>query len=356
MATSSFSQGCARFGQFHIDLGSGELFRSGQPVHLQDQPFQILRLLLEAEGKVVTREQLCATLWPADTFVDFELGLNTAVKKLRQALEDPAEHSRFIETLPKRGYRFMAPMEWVTETREKEALHLVVPAVRPETEPPDSTELEDQTRPGTGAWNIGAMASLVGLLIVVVSGSWSVYRWRTHASQAVNHEPMDIRKLADTSFVDQIAISPDGRYVVYARRMGEKSSLRMRQLESGGDVEVLSPDDTDFVGLTFSPDGSYLYFVRSEKEDHGLKHLYVMPALGGPSRKLIADIDSPVSFAPGGRQFVFTRGFPMKNEIEVRVANPDGTGEHLLTTIKGSAAGFQPGATWSPMARRSRFR
>ncbi len=162
---------------------------------------------------------------------------------------------------------------------------------------------------------------------------------------------MEIRNLADTSNVDEIAISPDGRYVVYARRAGEKVSLRMRQIESGGDVEVLPAAEVDFVGVTFSPDGNYLYFARSDKGDPGYKYLYVMPALGGPFRKLITDIDSPVSFSPDGRQFVFTRGFPMKNQVEVRIANPDGTGEHLLTTMQESDAGYQPGATWSPDGR-----
>jgi len=81
-------------------------------VPIQDQPLQVLRLFLEAEGKVVTREQLRAALWPQDTFVDFEHGVNTAVKKLRQALEDSAERPKFVETLPKVGYRFIVPVEW----------------------------------------------------------------------------------------------------------------------------------------------------------------------------------------------------------------------------------------------------
>jgi len=92
----------ASFDQFQVDLTSGELLRSGVRVPIQGHPFQVLRLLLEAEGKVVTREELRQVLWPEDTFVDFELGVNTAVKKLRQALEDSADHPKFIETLPNR--------------------------------------------------------------------------------------------------------------------------------------------------------------------------------------------------------------------------------------------------------------
>ena len=125
----------------------------------------------------------------------------------------------------------------------------------------------------------------------------------------------------------------------------------MLQLGSGGDVEILPPDAVDFAGLAFSPDGNYLYFGRSDKDDPGYKYLYVMPALGGPARRLLTDIDSPVSFSPDGRRFVFTRGIPTKNQVQVRTANPDGTGDHLLTTMQESAAGYQPGATWSPDGR-----
>ena len=99
-----------RFGPFEADLRSGELRRDGVKVRLQEQPFQVLALLLERPGEVVTRDELQSRLWPADTFVDFEHGLNTAIKKLRQALEDSAEAPRFVETLARRGYRLIAPV------------------------------------------------------------------------------------------------------------------------------------------------------------------------------------------------------------------------------------------------------
>jgi len=97
-----------RFAVFEVDLRSGELRRKGFRVKLQDQPLQILLAVLEKPGEVVTREELRAKLWPADTFVDFEHGLNAAVKRLRDALDDSAENPRFIETLPRHGYRFIA--------------------------------------------------------------------------------------------------------------------------------------------------------------------------------------------------------------------------------------------------------
>jgi DNA-binding winged helix-turn-helix (wHTH) protein len=96
-----------KFGEFAVDLRAGELLRRGKKVKVQQQPMQVLVALLEAPGGVVTREELRERIWPADTFVDFEHSLNTAIKKLRQALGDRATKSKFIETLPRRGYRFL---------------------------------------------------------------------------------------------------------------------------------------------------------------------------------------------------------------------------------------------------------
>src|SRR5882724_4370470 len=100
-----------RFGAFEVDLRSGEVHKHGIRLKLQDQPFRVLALLLEHSGDVVTREELRQKLWPADTFVDFDTGLNSAIKKLRDVLSDSAEEPRYIETLPRRGYRFIARVE-----------------------------------------------------------------------------------------------------------------------------------------------------------------------------------------------------------------------------------------------------
>jgi len=100
-----------RFGVFEVDLAAGELRKSGRRIRLQEQPFQILALLLERPGDIVTREQVRQKLWPADTFVDFDHSLNTAINKVREALGDSASSPRYVETLARRGYRFLAPVE-----------------------------------------------------------------------------------------------------------------------------------------------------------------------------------------------------------------------------------------------------
>src|SRR5215472_12623812 len=100
-----------RFGVFEVDLQAGELRKQGLRIKLRDQPFQILALLLVRPGEVVSRDELQKELWPADTFVDFDRGLNKAINHLREVLGDSADSPRFIETIPKRGYRFIAPVE-----------------------------------------------------------------------------------------------------------------------------------------------------------------------------------------------------------------------------------------------------
>src|SRR5215471_10721742 len=108
-----------RFGTFELDARTGELFRDGQRTQLHDQPLQVLLVLLEQPGELITREELTSKLWPSGTFVDFNHGLNKAVNKLRDALKDSAEHPQFIETLPRKGYRFIAKVEPLKVTEEK---------------------------------------------------------------------------------------------------------------------------------------------------------------------------------------------------------------------------------------------
>lgn len=126
MSPPSRSSGTVRFDVFEVDLRAGELYKAGRKIRLQIQPFHALALLLERPGEVVTREEFEKRLWPGDTFVDFDHSLNTAIKKLRQALGDDKKKPRFVETLPKRGYRFIGNVK------------LAAPALPAETPVPSS--------------------------------------------------------------------------------------------------------------------------------------------------------------------------------------------------------------------------
>ena len=108
-----------RFAVFEVDPAAGELRKNGNRIRLQEQPFQILVSLLDRAGEVVTREELREKLWPADTFVDFDHSLNTAIAKLREALGDSASNPRYVETLARRGYRFLAPVQTARKRRRR---------------------------------------------------------------------------------------------------------------------------------------------------------------------------------------------------------------------------------------------
>ncbi|MCH6552710.1 MAG: tetratricopeptide repeat protein, partial [Acidobacteria bacterium] len=143
-----------RFGVFEVDLRSGELRKQGLKIKLQGQPIQILALLLERPGDVVTREEIQKKLWPADTFVDFEHGLNAAIKKLRAALGDSADSPRFVETLHGRGYRFIAPVEGCP-----------APPISPSPPAPAGGTFARRALPvaGTALAVVGLVAVLIGL-------------------------------------------------------------------------------------------------------------------------------------------------------------------------------------------------
>jgi Tol biopolymer transport system component len=162
-----------------------------------------------------------------------------------------------------------------------------------------------------------------------------------------NLQDMHITRLTDSGKASVVALAPDGRYVVYVLRDAERQSLWVRNVATKSDVQVLAPDVVDFAGITFSPDGNYIYFVRSNASTVNYDNLYQMPVLGGTPRQLIIDIDSAPSFSPDGQQFSFIRGIPDKNTLEIRLAQADGTHERLLATVQGDAS-LQWGTTWSP--------
>src|SRR6202043_54543 len=130
-----------RFGPFEVDLHTHELWKYGTRIRLVGQPFEILALLLSKPGELVTREELRGRLWPGDTFVDFNHGLNAAVNKLREVLSDSAESPRYIETLPRRGYRFIASVERLSAVASRPALAPVEPSAGILLKPPDPAGL-----------------------------------------------------------------------------------------------------------------------------------------------------------------------------------------------------------------------
>lgn len=271
MATSRSSQVCARFDQFEVDPVSGELRLPGvPPIRIQQLPLQVLRLLLEAEGRVVTRDQLRSALWPEDTFVDFEHGVNTAIKKLRQALGDSAESPKFIATLPKAGYRFMVPVEWVTDTEADARPKPSTPAQVPHSE----------TRPRKPSPRV----TFTALAAFGICAAVAYLLYKTPLLRTKKPEPAVTLAVTNVGEKYGPALSPDGRQLAYAWNggSGPHFSIYVKLIGTEESLRLTKQDSVDFDPV-WSPDGRYVAFCRIQPGQTGI---YIVSAFGGPERKV----------------------------------------------------------------------
>ena len=194
-----------------------------------------------------------------------------------------------------------------------------------------------------------ATTFIVGLLVLAVA---AVVVWIYKSSggeqkkAGVSFQPGKIQRLTTSGKVSLAAISPDGRYVIHVVEEAGQQSLWMRQTATAGSVQIIAPARVHYGGLTFSPDGNYLYFVRQD-EGASVNTLYQTPVLGGAARKVLEDVGSTVTFSPDGRQFAFVRRNRVQGESLLIVANADG-GERKLATQKEPGAFDSTGPAWSP--------
>ena len=188
------------------------------------------------------------------------------------------------------------------------------------------------------------MAILAALAVIAVAAAVSL--WVTERPRGFRLQDMKISQITTTGNAGAAALSPDGRYIVYVLRDGAEESLWVEQMATGSNVQVLAPDQVRFVAVTFTPDGNYLMFVRSDKSTQNFRYLYQMPVLGGTPKQLVRDIDSAPAFSPDGQRIAYVRGIldPIGNNV--LLANADGSGERVLAQRKG----FGPGSasvSWS---------
>ena len=341
-----------RFGTFEVDLRLGELRKNGIRLKLTGQPFQILVILLEHPGDLVTREQLQRRLWQSDTFVDFDRGLNAAINRVREALGDSAENPRFVETLPRRGYRFIAPL---IDFRPTSA---TLPAAESNLSPaqtvtsPDALPVSGARERRPVSRRLKVLLSGLSILVVLVVAAALLSRLSRRGGEW-DFQAMKLSRVTQSGNAVNVAISPDGHYVVYALRKGEKQSLNVRQVAAGSDVQILPPDEVRIWGLTFSPDANYIDFVRSEKPDFTDTHLYRIPALGGtPHLAMQGGIDFGSSYSPDGRQFAFFR-VSGNGKVDVLIAKADGTDQRVLASRPYRDEFI--GVAWSPDGKTVAF-
>jgi Tol biopolymer transport system component/DNA-binding winged helix-turn-helix (wHTH) protein len=311
-----------RFGVYELDPRAGELRRGGVKIKIQEQPYQVLALLLEKPGEVISREELKRRLWPADTFVDFDHSLNAAIKRLRDVLRDSADNPRFVETLARRGYRFLAP---VTGVLPAATVAPLVPVVAP---PPSRSR-------NRARW-IAA--------IVVSAGACISVGFHIGNRAARAEVPREARLTANSPDVPvfRAAISPDARLLAYTDSRG----LFLREVAREDSHQLWLPQGLKPSIVSWFPDGNHL-LVGGVQSDGEKPNLWNVSILGGPSRKISDETDSGV-VSPDGRQIAALRGNGKLNSSELWFMNSDGSQPRKLLDISG----YSNALTWSPNGTR----
>ena len=231
-----------RFGVFEADLQTGELHKNGVKVPLQGQPFQVCALLLERSGELVTREELRQRVWPEDTFVDFEQALNTAIAKIRLALGDDADNPRFVETLPRRGYRFIGPVD------------------KPSSQAPSPSAPKGRF----GRFTAKAPWISVGATLLVLLSGIGIWRFsRNHAEAPL--PPIEVVPLVGLTALEfKPAFSPDGNQVAFT--VGGTENPGIYTTVVGGEKSMRLTSNSGDCCPRWSPDGRQVAFFRTSHE------------------------------------------------------------------------------------------
>jgi DNA-binding winged helix-turn-helix (wHTH) protein/Tol biopolymer transport system component len=342
MTARGSSRTVVSFGPFEADLHTQELKKGGARLRLPGQSFQILSMLLQQPGQLVSREELRQALWPAETFVDFEKGINAAIARLREALGDSAENPSYVETLPRRGYRFTAIVNGGVPFAGGPVAagdgSLPIPARDPTQTaevavaiPPDRSSISAVR---DHAWSLRQWISTVLSVAVLAVLAWTAWRLWTEPESVVE------RKLTTNSpenRVSSAAVSPDAKHLAYTDATG----LYVKQIGTG-EIHAVSLPASFGVQVQVTdwfPDGSHLLFGRPGPG------LWSVSVFGGAPR-LLSDKALGGSISPDGSHVAFRASGPGQ---EVWVMRSDGTDQVKVAADRGSWTGPP---TWSPDGRR----
>ena len=282
------------FGEFSLNVEDQTLSRNGDNVPLTPKMFDLLLVLVQNPRKVLRKDFLLQKVWP-DSFVE-EGNITFNIRQLRKALDDDAQSPIFIETIPRRGYRFLQPVEsFTTVTPDKSEESIAEARERAAFIP------VQKSRPYV-LYVIGAAILLLGSFLL---GGWLLQKQR-YASAPILAAPFSLEKLSTDGGVYHIAISPDGKNVVYTHRVSGKQSIWLRQLETSTNVPIVPPSDDFYGGLVIAPDGNTVYFVRGTQQEPQLT-VYRMAIFGGVPQKVTSGTQGWISLSSDGKKISYVK-------------------------------------------------
>ena len=310
-----------RFGEFIVDTDQKVLLRQDKELPLTPKLFETLLILVENSGRIVQKEQFMERLWP-HTFVE-EANLTSNIQQLRKSLGDNARQPHYIETVTKRGYRFIADVQRV-ETGNNGVHDSATRADTSLTAIPAT--VIDRKRPKRKV-----VIALATAVVVVMFGGfvfWKFFRTSSkNLGDLVANLPLKIERLTDSGQSSSAAISPDGKYVAYTQMFKGRYSIWIRQLTTNTNSEIVPPTD-DIVGMAFSHSGEYLYFVAGDPSA-----LYRVSLFGDVPVKVLERLEGKFSFSPDDSRIAFIRVSTNSNgqqEHALMISNSDGTNESKL--------------------------
>jgi Tol biopolymer transport system component/DNA-binding winged helix-turn-helix (wHTH) protein len=340
-----------RFGLFELDLDTRELRKSGIRIKLQGQPFQILTMLLSRPGAIVTREELQKELWPSDTFVDFDLSLNSAVKKLRQALNDDSENPRFIETFYRRGYRFIGPVEvpaGIEQVQSAEnGLDSASPAkpINDAGNPPAAGAGRSASAlaslPAQKTRRLYPIAAILFALVVLVAIAFSWLRSPLPAPRVLSTSQLTSDNLPKD------LVMTDGPRVYFVETVNERALLSQVSASGGEISHIPTPFANTFLHAV-SPLRSELLVDSSDQEGilgSGQAVAWIIPIPAGSPRRVGDFPVNAATWSRDGQQLAYSR------DHDIYLARWDGTQSHKLMTMADFCGDLQ----FSPDAKHLRF-
>lgn len=332
------------FGPFRLDAVNRLLLREREVVPLTSKVFDILVVFVSNSGRMLDKEELMKEVWPG-SFVE-EGNLTRNVSTLRKALGESPQAHQYIVTVPGRGYRFVAPVVEVSDDggalliQELSQTHITFEEIEHSDTPikfGDAPENVAVTGPGTMPFSKSAIAIVAcGSIVtsVVLFVLYSGILWRSAPDTSV--APLKITRLTNLGNCYDATVSPDGKFLAFVLSDGGRQGLWLRQVATARDTQLLAPMEVQFFGVTFSPDGNYIYYVVSPskitEDDRQSSALYKLALLGGPSIKIKDDLDSAISFSPDGQHYTFTREYTKEGISALMIARLEGSEETKLAT------------------------